>query len=74
MIFSKEFLNYQDKLYWVYKRIKQTLIKEEFVQDIKTFWDCDMVLRHKNQSDEYFLFLREIPDLELGVEVVPDLK
>jgi hypothetical protein len=78
-MFPKDLINYQEKLYWVYKKIKQTHIKPEFVQDVKMFWDCDIVLRHRNQVDEYILFLREIPDLEIVndgelIEAIPDLK
>lgn len=61
----KEFINYQNRLYWVYRRIKQSHIKEENIQDIKEFWNCDTVLKFKNGDIDSLLFLREIPELEI---------
>ena len=64
-LLNKELINYQNKLYWVYKKVKQTQIKEGFVNDVKEFWGCDIVLKHRNSEDEYLLFMREIPEAEL---------
>lgn len=64
-MFPKEFINYNSKLYWIYRKIKQTQIKEGYVQDVKTYWGCDIVIKHRNQVDEYLFFLREIPEVEL---------
>lgn len=60
-----EYINYQNKLFYVYRRVKVSQIKEEFVQEIKNYWLCDTVLRYANQDDNIFLFLREINDLEI---------
>lgn len=73
-MFPKELINYEDKLYWVYRKIKESHINSELVQDVKMFWDCDIVLRHRNQVDEYILFLREIPNLELVVDSIEKLQ
>lgn len=67
-MFPKEMITYQNKLYWVYKKVKQTQIKEGFVNDVKELWDCDIVLKHRNVDDEFLIFLREIPDLELVLD------
>lgn len=67
-MFPREYVNYQNKLYWVYKKVKQSHIKEGFVQDVRELWNCDIVLKHRNSDDEYLLFLREIPELELVPE------
>lgn len=68
MILPKEYINYNNKLYWIYRKVNQTSIKEDRVQDVKTFWNCDMVVKHKNQDDNILLFLVEIPELEVVVD------
>jgi len=61
-MFPKEFVNYQDKLYWVYKKVKKHQVKEGSVSDLKDFWRCDVVVKSKNQNDELLLFMREIEE------------
>jgi hypothetical protein len=58
----KEFVNYQDKLYWIYRKVKHHQVKEGSVNDLKEFWMCDMVVRNKNQNDDTLLFMREIEE------------
>jgi hypothetical protein len=58
----KEFVNYQDKLYWIYRKVKHHQVKEGSVNDLKEFWYCDMVVRNRNQQDDTLLFLREIEE------------
>ncbi len=62
---SKELVKYQDKLYWVYRKIKASVIKEGYVNDLKEFWNCDVAVRNRNQNDDIILFLREIPEAVL---------
>lgn len=62
---NKELVNYQDKLYWIYKRVKQNHIKEQFIQEIKELWLCDIVVKHKLNNDDTLLFLKEIPEVEV---------
>jgi hypothetical protein len=62
---KKDLINYQDKLYWIYRRLKQSSVREENVQIIKDFWSCDLVLKFKNNEDDSLLFLREITDVEV---------
>jgi hypothetical protein len=62
---SKELLKYQDKLYWVYRKVKSSVIKEGYVTDLKEFWNCDVAVRNRNQNDDIILFLREIPEAVL---------
>ena len=64
-MFPKEFVNYDNKLYWIYRKIKSNQIKEGFVQNIKEYWNCDIVIKNRNQEDEILFFLREIPEVEL---------
>ena len=61
----KELVNYQDKLYWVYRKIKQHQVKEGSLSDLKDFWRCDVVVKSKNQNDELLLFMREIEEATL---------
>ena len=59
---QKEIVNYQDKLYWIYRKVKHHQVKEGSINDLKEFWLCDMVVRNKNQNDDALLFLREIEE------------
>lgn len=65
---TKELVNYHDKLYWVYRKIKQSQVKEGSITDLKEFWMCDMVVKSKNNNDDILLFMREIPNAEIVVE------
>lgn len=60
-----EFVNYQDKLYWVYRKIHADRIKDGHILDVRDAWHCDTVLRSKNQEDEMLIFLVEIKDAEI---------
>jgi hypothetical protein len=63
---SKELVKYQDNLYWVYRKVKASVIKEGYVNDLKEFWNCDVAVRNRNQNDDIILFLREIPEAILA--------
>ncbi len=62
---NKEIINYQNKQYWIYRKIRQYNVKEEFIQELKDFWCCDVVVKYRNNQDDNILFLREITDLEI---------
>lgn len=67
-----EIVNYQGKLYYVYRRFPKTGIKDGFINEIKDLWHCDMVLKKRNEDDETLIFLVEISDaviIEDPVEV-----
>jgi ubiquitin C-terminal hydrolase len=57
-----EMVNYQDKLYWIYRKINKDRIKEGHILDVRDAWHCDTVLKTKNQEEDILLFLVEIPD------------
>jgi len=59
---NKELLKYQDKLYYVFKKLKQSQVKEGYVNDVKEWWNCDVVVRSRQQNDDTLIFLREIED------------
>lgn len=58
----REYINYQDKLYWIYRKVKHHQVKEGSVNDLKEFWMCDIVIKSRNQNDDTLLFMREIED------------
>lgn len=62
---NKELVQYQDKLYWVYRKVKSSQIKEGSVSDLKDFWMCDIAVKSRNQTDDLLLFLREIEDAKI---------
>jgi hypothetical protein len=62
-MFPKEFVNYQNRLFWVYRKIEQSKVKMEYINELKEFWHCDTILKQKtSQNSEVLLFLREIPE------------
>jgi len=67
MLLNKELINYNDKLYWVYRRIKESNINVGKVNDSKELWLCDIVLKQRVQENDILIFLREIPDAEYVV-------
>lgn len=62
---NKELVKYQDRLYWIYRKVKATAIKDGCVNDVKEFWNCDVAVRNRIQNDDTILFLREIPEAKL---------
>lgn len=66
-----EMINYQDKLFWVYRKIHKDRIKEGHILDVRDAWHCDTVLKTKNQDEEMLIFLVEIPDAVI-VEEYPE--
>ena len=59
---NKELVNYQNKLFYIYKKLKQDRIKDGHVNDLKDFWGCDVVVRSRINNDDTLLFLREIEE------------
>ena len=62
---NKELINYNNKLYWVYRKVKQHQVNSEKINDLREYWMCDLVVKHRNQQDELLIFLREIQEVEL---------
>jgi hypothetical protein len=67
---NKELVQYQDKLYWIYRKVKQSQVKEGFVSDLKEFWKCDMVVRSRINNDDNLLFLREIEEAKIVKDMI----
>lgn len=67
----KELINYQNNLYWVYRKVKETQIKPEYITQVRDFWGCDTVLKQNNTQEKYLLFLMLIPEAEV-LEFTPN--
>lgn len=59
---NKELLKYQDKLYYVFKKLRQSQVKEGYINDVKEWWNCDVVVKSRQQNDDTLIFLREIEE------------
>jgi len=62
---NKELVNYQNKLYYIYRKLKSEKIEDGYINDIKELWRCDVVVRNRINNDDTLLFLREILDIEI---------
>jgi len=71
---KKELLKYQDRLFWVYRKVKEHQIKPEGITIVRDYWHCDTVLKQNNHQggDVLLLFLREIPEAEV-LEYLPNV-
>jgi hypothetical protein len=66
----REYVNYQDKLYWVYRKVKHSQVKEGSLTDLKNFWMCDMVVRNRVNNDDTLLFMREIEEAKIVKDLI----
>jgi hypothetical protein len=66
----KELVTYQDRLYYVYKKMKPHQVKDGYINEIKEHFRCDVVVRNKHNNDDIFLFLREIEEAEIVKDVI----
>lgn len=62
---GKEYLSFRDKLYWVYRKVKESSIIEGEINNLRDYWLCDHVLRTKNQEVPFLVFLREVSEAEI---------
>lgn len=58
----KEMVVYQNKLYYVYKRLRASQVKIDYINEVKELWRCDVVVKNRQNQDENLLFLREIEE------------
>lgn len=61
-----EYINHNDKLYVVYRKLKEGRVKEQYLNQICEMWHCDLVVKSKNQENSQFFFLREVQDAKLA--------
>lgn len=62
---NHKFLNHNDKLYFIYRKYKESQIKKDKINDLKELFECDIVLKNKNNEEVYLLFLKEVAELEI---------
>jgi hypothetical protein len=67
---SREFVNYQNKLYYIYKKMKPHQVKDGYINDVKEHWRCDVVVKNRINNDDTLLFLREIPEVEIAKDLI----
>jgi hypothetical protein len=67
---NKELVNYQNKLYYIYKKLKQDRVKDGHVNDLKEHWGCDIVVKSRINNDDTLLFLIEIPEAEIVKDLI----
>lgn len=66
----REYVNYQDRLYWVYRKVKNSQVKEGSVSSLKEFWHCDVVVRNRVNNDDTLLFMREIEEAKIVRDII----
>jgi hypothetical protein len=66
----KDLVNYQEKLYFIYKKMKPHQVKDGYMNDLKDLWRCDVVVRNRINNDDTLLFLREIPEVEIIKDII----
>jgi hypothetical protein len=62
---NKEYIDYNNKLYWVYRRVKENCVPEGEINNLRDYWLCDNVLRNKNQELTFLVFVREVSEAEI---------
>ena len=67
---NKELVNYQNKLYYINKKLKQDRIKDGHVNDLREYWGCDIVVKSRINNDDTLLFLNEISEAEIVKDLV----
>ena len=67
---NKELVNYQDKLYYIYKKMKPHQIKDGYINDIREHFRCDVVVKNRINNDDTLLFLIEIPELKIEKDLI----
>ena len=66
----KELVQYQNKLYYVYKKMRPDSIKDGYINDVRDHWRCDVVVRSKTNNDDTLLFLKIIEDAVIAQNII----
>jgi hypothetical protein len=66
----RELVNYQDKLYYIYKKMKPHQIKDGHINEVKEHFRCDVVVKNRINNDDTLLFLIEIPEAEIVKDLI----
>lgn len=65
MFLNRELIKYNDKLFWVYRKVRAERVKDSLISELKEYWLCDMVLKNKKDDEVFLFFVREIQDAEI---------
>jgi hypothetical protein len=60
---NHELINYNDKLYFVYRKYSASKVKENKIIDLMKLFECDLVLK-KNNQETILYYLKEIKELD----------
>jgi hypothetical protein len=63
----KELFNFQNKLFYIDRRVKESHISQDSINELKSIWKIDTVVRQNSRqtNESYYLFLKEIKDAEI---------
>jgi hypothetical protein len=63
----KELFNFQNKLFYIDRRVRESHISQDSINELKSIWKIDTVVRQnsKNTNEGFYLFLKEIKDAEI---------
>lgn len=63
----KELFNFQNKLFYIDRRVRESHISQDSINELKSIWKIDTVVRQnsKNTNESFYLFLKEIKDVEI---------
>lgn len=63
----KELFNFQNKLFYIDRRVRESHISQDSINELKSIWKIDTVVRQnsKNTNESFYLFLKEIKDAEI---------
>jgi hypothetical protein len=61
---NHELIHHNNKMYFVYRKYKASLVKDDKVIELMKLLECDIVLK-KTNPDVILYYLKEIPELEI---------
>jgi len=61
---NHELINYNDKLYFIYRKYNASIVKEDKIIDLMKLLECDIVLK-KNNQETILYYLKEIKELDV---------
>jgi hypothetical protein len=63
----KELFNHQGNLYYIHRKIKESSIPSDAINELKEHWGCNMVIKQtfKQTNETFLLFLVEIEDAKI---------
>ncbi len=61
---NHELVQHNGKLYFVYRKYKMGVVKEDKIHELMKLLECDIVLK-KTNPDVILYYLKEISDLEI---------